>query len=70
MGANATVICGNEIGKYALIGAGAVITKNIKAYALVVGNPARQIGWVSEYGHKLNFKNGKPSVKSLRITMN
>ena len=59
VGANATVICGNEIGKYALIGAGAVITKNIKPYALVVGNPARQIGWVSEYGHKLNFINGK-----------
>ena len=55
MGANATVICGNEIGKYALIGAGAVITKNIKPYALVVGNPAKQIGWVSEYGHRLIF---------------
>ena len=63
VGANSTVICGNEIGKYALIGAGAVITKNIKAYALVVGNPARQIGWVSEYGHKLNFKNGKAICK-------
>lgn len=55
IGANATIICGNEIGKYALIGAGAVITKNIPAYALVVGNPAKQIGWVSEYGHKLIF---------------
>lgn len=55
IGANATVICGNEIGEYALIGAGAVITKPVKPYALVVGNPARQIGWVSEYGHRLVF---------------
>ena len=55
IGANATVVCGNEIGKYALIGAGAVITKPVKPYALVVGNPAKQIGWVSEYGHKLIF---------------
>jgi UDP-2-acetamido-3-amino-2,3-dideoxy-glucuronate N-acetyltransferase len=55
IGANATVVCGNKIGEYALIGAGAVITKPVKAYALVVGNPARQIGWVSEYGHRLNF---------------
>ena len=55
IGANATVICGNEIGTYALIGAGAVVTKNILPYALVVGNPAKQIGWVSEYGHRLFF---------------
>ena len=55
IGANATVVCGNEIGQYALIGAGAVITKSVPAYALVVGNPARQTGWVSEYGHKLSF---------------
>lgn len=55
IGANATVICGNEIGAYALIGAGAVITKPVKPYALVVGNPAKQIGWVSEYGHRLSF---------------
>jgi len=55
IGANATVVCGNEIGEFALIGAGAVITKPVKPYALVVGNPARQIGWVSEYGHRLNF---------------
>lgn len=55
IGANATVICGNEIGEYALIGAGAVITKPVKPYALVVGNPAKQIGWVSEYGHRLTF---------------
>lgn len=55
IGANATIICGNTIGEYAMIGAGAVITKNIEPYALVVGNPAKQIGWVSEYGHRLNF---------------
>lgn len=55
VGANATIVCGNEIGEYALIGAGAVITKPVPAYALVVGNPARQIGWVSEYGHRLEF---------------
>jgi UDP-2-acetamido-3-amino-2,3-dideoxy-glucuronate N-acetyltransferase len=55
IGANATVVCGNEIGRYAMIGAGAVITKEVPPYALVYGNPARQNGWVSEYGHKLNF---------------
>ena len=55
VGANATIVCGNEIGAYALIGAGSVITKNVKPYALMVGNPARQIGWVSEYGEKLSF---------------
>ena len=57
IGANATVVCGNEIGQYAMIGAGAVITKEVPAYALVYGNPARQNGWVSEYGHKLTFDN-------------
>ena len=57
IGANATVVCGHDIGRYALIGAGAVVTKNIPDYALVVGNPARQMGWVSEYGCKLNFNN-------------
>ncbi len=57
VGANATIVCGNEIGEYALIGAGAVITKSVPPYALVVGNPARQIGWVSEYGHRLEFDN-------------
>lgn len=57
IGANATVVCGNTIGEYAMIGAGAVITKDVPAYALVVGNPAKQIGWVSEYGHKLEFNN-------------
>lgn len=55
IGANATLICGNNIGKYALIGAGAVITKEVENFALVVGNPAKQIGWVSEYGHRLEF---------------
>ena len=59
IGANATILCGVEIGKYAMIGAGAVVTKDVPAYALVVGNPARQTGWVSEYGHKLNFTDGK-----------
>jgi UDP-2-acetamido-3-amino-2,3-dideoxy-glucuronate N-acetyltransferase len=60
IGANATIVCGNTIGSYALIGAGSVVTKSIPAYALVVGNPAKQIGWVSEYGHRLEFdKNGK-----------
>ena len=55
IGANATIICGNTIGKYSLIGAGAVVTKEVKDYALVVGNPSKQIGWVSEYGHRLHF---------------
>ena len=55
IGANATIICGTEIGKYAFVGAGAVVTKSVKDYALVVGNPSKQIGWVSEYGHRLNF---------------
>lgn len=55
IGANATIVCGNEIGEFAFIGAGAVITKPVPAYALVMGNPARQNGWMSEYGHKLRF---------------
>jgi UDP-2-acetamido-3-amino-2,3-dideoxy-glucuronate N-acetyltransferase len=55
IGANATVVCGHEIGEWSFIGAGAVITRPVKPYALVVGNPARQIGWVSEYGHRLDF---------------
>lgn len=59
IGANATIVCGHNIGEYAFIGAGAVVTKDVPAYALVVGNPARQTGWMSEYGHKLEFdKNG------------
>jgi len=55
IGANATVVCGNNIGKYAFIGAGAVVIREVKPYALVVGNPARQVGWMSEYGHRLHF---------------
>ena len=55
IGANSTIVCGNKIGTYSFIGAGAVVTKDVKPYALVVGNPARQTGWMSEYGHKLNF---------------
>ncbi len=55
IGANATIVCGHNIGEYAFIGAGAVITKTVPAYALMVGNPARQIGWMSENGHKLTF---------------
>ncbi|MEJ6599417.1 MAG: acyltransferase [Crocinitomicaceae bacterium] len=55
IGANATIVCGHDIGEFAFIGAGAVVTKTIPAYALVVGNPARQLGWMSEYGHRLEF---------------
>lgn len=75
IGANATIVCGNDIGKYAFIGAGAVVTKTIPDYALFVGNPAKQIGWVSEYGHKLQFdENGLgtcPETKQVyRLTNN
>jgi len=55
IGANATIVCGNEIGEFAFIGAGAVVTRPVPAYALVMGNPARQSGWMSEFGHKLHF---------------
>jgi len=55
IGANATIVCGHDIGEFAFIGAGAVVTKTVPAYALVVGNPAKQIGWMSEFGHRLNF---------------
>lgn len=55
IGANATIVCGNAIGTYAFIGAGAVVTKEVLPYSLVVGNPAKQIGWISEYGHRLEF---------------
>ena len=55
IGANATIVCGHNIGQYAFIGAGAVVTKEVPDYALVVGNPAKQIGWISEYGHRLDF---------------
>jgi len=60
IGANATIVCGNDIGEFAFIGAGSVVTKEVPAFALVVGNPARQIGWMSEYGHRLTFdENGR-----------
>jgi len=62
IGANATIVCGNDIGSYAFIGAGAVVTKEIPDYALVIGNPAKQIGWVGEYGHKLNFNNDNIAI--------
>lgn len=55
IGANSTIVCGHDIGEYAFIGAGAVVTKTVSPYALMVGNPARQIGWMSEYGHRLEF---------------
>ena len=55
IGANATIVCGHDIGKFAFVGAGAVVTKTVPDYALVVGNPSRQIGWMSEFGHKLEF---------------
>jgi UDP-2-acetamido-3-amino-2,3-dideoxy-glucuronate N-acetyltransferase len=57
IGANSTIVCGNKIGPLPFIGAGAVVTKEVKPYSLVVGNPARQTGWMSEYGHKLIFDN-------------
>ena len=63
IGANATIVCGNDIGEFAFIGAGAVVTKEVPAYALVVGNPSKQIGWMSEYGHRLDFdENGEAFV--------
>lgn len=62
IGANATVVCGHMIGEYALIGAGAVVTKDVPPYALVVGNPSQQIGWVSEYGHRLVFDEKQTAV--------
>lgn len=62
IGANATIVCGNEIGEYAFIGAGAVITKPVPAYAVVIGNPARQIGWMSKNGQRLDF-----SVEGLAV---
>jgi UDP-2-acetamido-3-amino-2,3-dideoxy-glucuronate N-acetyltransferase len=62
IGANATIVCGHDIGRYAFVGAGAVVTKTIPDFALVVGNPAKQIGWVSEYGHRLNFDDNGTAV--------
>ncbi len=64
IGANATIVCGNDIGEFAFIGAGAVVTKEVLPYALVVGNPSKQIGWMSEYGHRLEFdKKGYATCK-------
>ena len=62
IGANATIVCGNDIGPWAFIGAGAVITREVKPYALMVGNPARQIGWMSHYGHRLSFDEAGQAV--------
>lgn len=62
IGANATIICGNDIGKYAFIGAGAVVTRKVKPYSLVVGNPAKHVGWMSEYGHRLEFNDDNIAV--------
>ncbi|WP_291285067.1 DapH/DapD/GlmU-related protein [Flavobacterium sp.] len=62
IGANATIVCGHDIGEYAFIGAGAVVTKNVPPYALVVGNPAKQIGWVGEYGHRLDFNENNVAI--------
>lgn len=62
IGANATIVCGIRIEKYALIGAGAVVTKDIKPYALVVGNPSKPIGWISEYGHRLHFDDKNEAI--------
>ena len=62
IGANATIVCGHDIGEYAFIGAGAVVTKDVPPYALLVGNPAVQMGWMSEYGHKLEFNAGGTAV--------
>jgi len=64
IGANSTIVCGNRIGIYSFIGAGAVVTRDVKPYALVVGNPARQTGWMSEYGHKLSFNESGVAVCS------
>lgn len=64
IGANATIVCGHDIGRFAFIGAGAVVTKDVEDYALIVGNPARHIGWMSEYGHRLHFdENNQASCK-------
>ncbi len=64
IGANATIICGNTIGEFAFIGAGTVVIKDVKPYALVVGNPGKHIGWMSEYGHRLNFNENGIAVCS------
>ncbi|MFC2112561.1 acyltransferase [Bacteroidota bacterium] len=64
IGANATIICGNTMGAYCFIGAGAVVTRDVPAYALVVGNPGKQVGWMSEYGHRLHFDNDGHAICS------
>jgi len=64
IGANATIVCGHDIGPFAFIGAGAVVTKNVPAYALVVGNPSKQIGWMSEYGQRLYFNESNEATCS------
>ncbi|MBK6330940.1 MAG: N-acetyltransferase [Bacteroidetes bacterium] len=69
IGANATIVCGHDIGQFAFVGAGAVVTKNVPDYALIVGNPAKQIGWMSEYGHRLQFdENGMASCEESNQT--
>lgn len=62
IGANATIVCGHDIGEYAFVGAGAVVTKTVLPFALVVGNPAKQIGWISEYGHRLEFNSENMAI--------
>ncbi len=62
IGANATIVCGHDIGEFAFVGAGSVVTKSVSPYALVVGNPAKQIGWMSEYGHKLKFNSNGEAI--------
>lgn len=62
IGANATIVCGNDIGEYSFIGAGAVVVKEVLPYALVVGNPSKQIGWISEYGHRLHFNDDGTAI--------
>ncbi len=62
IGANATIVCGHDIGEYAFIGAGAVVVKEVLPYALVVGNPSKQIGWISEYGHRLTFNDDQIAI--------
>ena len=62
IGANATIVCGHEIGEFAFIGAGSVVTKEVKPYALIVGNPGKQIGWMSEFGQRLNFNEDKYAI--------
>jgi len=64
IGANATIVCGHDIGEFSFIGAGAVVTKEVLPYALVVGNPAKQVGWMSEFGHRLNFNDDGIAVCS------